>query len=34
LESIIYYASYLLTNIDEEKKKEALETLIKNIEKI
>src|SRR3977135_3149053 len=28
MESIIYYASYLLTNIDEEKKKEALEAFV------
>jgi DNA-directed RNA polymerase subunit beta' len=33
LESIIYYASYLLTNIDEEKKKEALETFVDTITK-
>jgi len=33
LESIIYYASYLLTNIDEEKKKEALEAFVQNITK-
>lgn len=33
LESIIYYASYLLTNIDEEKKKEALETFVQTITK-
>ncbi|HVA96677.1 MAG TPA: DNA-directed RNA polymerase subunit beta' [Candidatus Acidoferrales bacterium] len=33
LESIIYYASYLLTNIDEEKKKEALETFVETITK-
>src|SRR5579862_3593418 len=33
LESIIYYASYLLTNIDEEKKKEALEAFVENITK-
>ena len=33
LESIIYYASYLLTNIDEEKKKEALEVFIQTITK-
>ncbi len=32
LESIIYYASYLITNIDENKKKEALEAFVKNIE--
>jgi DNA-directed RNA polymerase subunit beta' len=33
LESIIYYASYLLTNIDEEKKKEALESFVETIAK-
>lgn len=33
LESVIYYASYLVVGIDEEKKKQALETLAKNIEK-
>jgi DNA-directed RNA polymerase subunit beta' len=33
LESVIYYASYLVTAIDEEKKKEALETLADTIEK-
>jgi DNA-directed RNA polymerase subunit beta' len=33
LESIIYYASYLLTDIDEEKKKEALETFVETITK-
>src|SRR5882757_5365715 len=33
LESIIYYASYLITNIDEEKKKEALEVFIQTITK-
>ncbi len=33
LESIIYYASYLLTNIDEAKKKEALETFVDTITK-
>ena len=33
LESIIYYASYLLTDIDEEKKKEALETFVDTITK-
>lgn len=32
LESIIYYASYFITNIDEEKKKEALEVFIKTID--
>ncbi|MDE2589583.1 MAG: DNA-directed RNA polymerase subunit beta', partial [Patescibacteria group bacterium] len=33
LESVIYYASHLVVNIDEEKKKQALENLSKNIEK-
>ncbi|HEX8932253.1 MAG TPA: DNA-directed RNA polymerase subunit beta' [Patescibacteria group bacterium] len=33
LEAIIYYASYFITNIDEEKKKEALEVFISTIEK-
>ena len=33
LESIIYYASYLLTNIDEEKKKQALETFVETMTK-
>src|SRR5438552_9869709 len=33
LESVIYYASYLVVGIDEEKKKEALATLGENIEK-
>jgi DNA-directed RNA polymerase subunit beta' len=33
LESVIYYASHLVINIDEEKKKQALENLNKNIEK-
>ncbi len=32
LESVIYYASYLVTGIDEEKKKKALEHFAKNIE--
>jgi DNA-directed RNA polymerase subunit beta' len=32
LESVIYYASYLVTHIDEEKKKEALEAFTKTIE--
>ncbi len=32
LESVIYYASYLVVGIDEEKKKEALATLNKTIE--
>ncbi len=33
LESIIYYASYLITKVDEEKKKQALELFDKNIQK-
>lgn len=33
LESVIYYASYLVTGVDEQKKKEALEGLMQNIEK-
>lgn len=33
LESIIYYASYLITNIDEDKKKEALDVFISTITK-
>ncbi|HEX8965333.1 MAG TPA: DNA-directed RNA polymerase subunit beta' [Patescibacteria group bacterium] len=33
LESVIYYASYLVTGIDEEKKKEALSNLSENIAK-
>ena len=33
LESIIYYASYLITKTDEEKKKEALELFVNNIKK-
>src|SRR5664279_537432 len=33
LESIIYYASYLITHIDEEKKKEALDVFIQTITK-
>lgn len=32
LEAIIYYASYFITHIDEEKKKEALEAFVKTIE--
>jgi len=32
LESVIYYASYLVTGIDEQKKKDAIEELNKNIE--
>jgi DNA-directed RNA polymerase subunit beta' len=32
LESIVYYASYLITSVDEEKKKEALAQFGKNIE--
>ncbi len=33
LESIIYYASYLITKIDEEKKKEALDVFVETITK-
>jgi DNA-directed RNA polymerase beta' subunit len=33
LESVIYYASYLVVGIDEEKKKKALEDLLVSIEK-
>lgn len=33
LESIIYYASYLITKIDEEKKKEALDVFVQTITK-
>ncbi len=33
IESVIYYASYLVVGIDEEKKKEALATLAETIEK-
>ena len=33
LEGVIYYASYLVTDLDEEKKKNSLETLAKTIEK-
>jgi DNA-directed RNA polymerase subunit beta' len=33
LESVIYYASYLVIDIDDEKKKHALEVLRKNIDK-
>ncbi len=33
LESVIYYASYLVVGIDEDKKKEALQNLSTNIEK-
>ncbi len=33
LESVIYYASYLVTDVDEEKKKETLKLLEENIEK-
>lgn len=33
LEAIIYYASYFITNIDEEKKKEAIEVFITTIDK-
>ncbi len=32
LESVIYYASYLVTSVDEEKKKKAVEALAENIE--
>jgi len=32
LESVIYYASFLVLNIDEEKKKEALSLFLKNID--
>ncbi len=32
LESVIYYASFLVVNIDEEKKKEALSHFLKNID--
>ncbi len=32
LESVIYYASYLVTSVDDEKKKKALEDFAKNIE--
>lgn len=33
LESVIYYASYLVIGVDDEKKKEAIEIFAKNIEK-
>ncbi len=33
LESVIYYASYLVINVDEKKKEEALQALSKNIDK-
>ena len=33
LEAIIYYASYFITGINEEQKKEALETFVQTIEK-
>ncbi|MBI4084742.1 MAG: DNA-directed RNA polymerase subunit beta' [Candidatus Levybacteria bacterium] len=33
LESVIYYASFLVTKVDEEKKKEAIDVLNKNIQK-
>jgi DNA-directed RNA polymerase subunit beta' len=33
LEAIIYYASYFITNIDEEKKKEAIEVFMATIDK-
>ncbi len=32
LESVVYYAAYLVTNIDEEEKKEAIKTLEKSIQ--
>ena len=32
LESVIYYASFLVTDVDEDKKKEALALFLKNIE--
>ncbi len=32
LESVIYYASYLVTEVDEQKKKEAIDALMQNIE--
>jgi DNA-directed RNA polymerase subunit beta' len=32
LESVIYYASYLVTEVDEQKKKEAIDALMENIE--
>ncbi len=32
LESVVYYASYLVTDVDEEKKKEAMQVLLDNIE--
>jgi len=33
LESVIYYASYLIIGVDEDKKKEALETFAETVEK-
>lgn len=33
LESIIYYASYFITNVDEDKKKEAIDNFIDTMEK-
>ena len=33
LESVIYYASYLVVGVDEQKKKEALDVLMENIDK-
>src|SRR5438034_2101041 len=33
LESVVYYASYLVISVDEEKKKEAMEILLATIEK-
>ena len=32
LESVIYYASYLVTEVDDQKKKEAIDALMQNIE--
>lgn len=33
LESVIYYASYLVVGVDEQKKKEAMDVLMQNIDK-
>ncbi|MBI5045027.1 MAG: DNA-directed RNA polymerase subunit beta' [Candidatus Levybacteria bacterium] len=33
LESVIYYASYLVVGVDEQKKKEAMDVLMENIDK-
>src|ERR1700749_3654645 len=33
LESIIYYASYFITNVDEDKKKEAIDNFVETMEK-